>query len=51
VIQVKEQTAQHERDDTKVIEREPDKSVDSSSAEQAKKREAEMEESGAENAA
>jgi hypothetical protein len=50
---VKERTAQPERDDRKPIEREAeaDKSVDSSSAEQAKQREAEMEESGDENAA
>jgi hypothetical protein len=51
VIQVKERTAQPERDDRRVIEREAGKSVDSSSAEQGKKREADMEESGEENAA
>lgn len=48
---MKERTARPERDDRKPIEREAGKSVDSSSAEQAKKREAEMEESGEENAA
>jgi hypothetical protein len=48
---VKERTAQPERDDRKPLEREAGESVDSSSAEQAKQREAEMEESGEENAA
>ena len=48
---MKERTAQPERDDRKPLEREAGKSVGSSSAEQAKEREAEMEESGDENAA
>jgi hypothetical protein len=48
---VKEGTAQLERDDGKPIEQEAGKSVGSSSAEQAKQREAEMEENGDENAA
>jgi hypothetical protein len=48
---VKERTAQPERDDRTPIDREVGKAVGSSSAEQAKQREAEMEESGEENAA
>lgn len=50
-MQVKARTAQPERDDRKPLEREAGKAVGSSSAEQAKQREAEMEESGEENAA
>ena len=48
---MKERTAEPERDDRKPIEREAGKAVGSSSTEQAKQREAEMEESGEENAA
>ena len=47
---MKERASYPERDDEKQSEPEPGKSVDSPS-EQAKKREAEMEESGDENAA
>ena len=50
-MQVKERTAEPEPDDRTPTERESGKAVGSSSAEQAKRREAEMEESGEENAA